>query len=344
MNTLTNRLLEGDKIPDVFIRSRIRQLLRQRLRDCRKPTAETQQAHLLEIIAQLKASPIAIETRAANEQHYEVPTAFFQYVMGRHMKYSCCYWDADTKDLSTAEQRALQITVERAELRDGMEILELGCGWGSLTMFMAAAFPNARITAVSNSGTQRAYITQTCAERGLHNVEVITADMNTFHTDRSFDRVVSVEMFEHMRNYRELMHRISQWLKQDGKLFVHIFTHVEYTYFFDVVDDSDWMSKYFFSGGIMPSDDLLLYFNEHMVLDKHWHWDGTHYGKTAEAWLQHQDMHRKEIMPIMEQTYGREQSVKWWVYWRIFFMACAELWNYRNGREWIVSHYLFEKR
>lgn len=344
MNTIVQRLLEGDRIPDRLIRTRIRSLLRQRLQDETKPTAEAQQQHLMEVIAQLKASPIAIATREANEQHYEVPTEFFRYVMGDHMKYSCCYWDADTRTLTDAERRALEITCNRAELANGMDILELGCGWGSLTLFMAARYPGANITAVSNSATQRAWIEQCCAERGLTNVQVITADMNVFDTERRFDRVVSVEMFEHMRNYQLLLQKIHTWLKADGKLFVHIFTHRDITYFFDVVDERDWMSKYFFTGGVMPSDDLLFYFNDHMTVCDHWHWDGTHYGKTAEAWLQNQDAHRKEIMPIMEQTYGRDLAVKWWVYWRIFFMACAELWNYRDGKEWFVSHYLFKKK
>lgn len=344
MNTIVQRLLESDRIPDRLIRTRIRSLLRQRLQDETRPTAEAQQQHLMEVIAQLKASPIAIATREANEQHYEVPTDFFRYVMGEHMKYSCCYWDADTRTLTDAERRALEITCARAALANGMDILELGCGWGSLTLFMAAQYPGANITAVSNSATQRAWIEQCCAERGLTNVQVITADMNVFDTERRFDRVVSVEMFEHMRNYQLLLQKIHTWLKPDGRLFVHIFTHRDITYFFDVVDERDWMSKYFFTGGVMPSDDLLFYFNDHMTVCDHWHWDGTHYGKTAEAWLVNQDAHRKEIMPILEQTYGRDQAVKWWVYWRIFFMACAELWNYRAGKEWFVSHYLFKKK
>lgn len=335
--------MERDLIPDYLIRSRIRSLLRKRLADERKPTAAQQQQHLMDLVADLRKAPIAIATAEANEQHYEVPTAFFRYVMGRHMKYSCCYYAPGVVDLSEAEEKALDITCSRAGLQDGMEILELGCGWGSLTLFMAARFPNARITAVSNSATQRAWIMQCCAERNLHNVEVLTQDMNVFFLDKQFDRVVSVEMFEHMRNYEKLLEKISRMLKPDGQLFVHIFTHKDLTYFFDVVDESDWMSKYFFTGGVMPSDDLLLYFNDHLTVTNHWQWDGTHYAKTSEAWLQNMDAHKKEIIPILTETYGQQNATKWWVYWRIFFMACAELWNYDNGREWMVSHYLFKK-
>lgn len=343
MSSLTDKLVERAIVPDFLIRNRIRQLLRKRLADEYRSTAAEQQHHLMDVIATLRKSPIAIATAEANEQHYEVPTAFFRYVMGKHMKYSCCFYAPGVNDLSTAEAAALEITCLRAGLQDGMDILELGCGWGSLTLFMAARYPNARITAVSNSATQKAWIMQCCAERGLHNVEVITQDMNVFFLEKQFDRVVSVEMFEHMRNYTLLFEKISRMLKPDGRLFVHIFTHKEYTYFFDVVDDTDWMSKYFFTGGVMPSDDLFFYFNEHMTITDHWVWDGTHYAKTSEAWLQNMDAHKKEIMPILQETYGADQAVKWWMYWRIFFMACAELWNFDNGREWMVSHYLFKK-
>lgn len=343
MNKIIERLLENDHVPDFLIRKKIVQLLEVRLKDETLANRELQQAHLMNIIAELKQSPIAIETRAANEQHYEVPTTFFKMVMGQHMKYSSCYWTPETKTLSEAETLALEKTCAHAELQDGLQILELGCGWGSLSMFMAAKYPNAQITGVSNSATQKAYIDATCAQRGLKNVRIITADMNVFALDEKFDRVVSVEMFEHMRNYRLLLKKINNMLTDDGKLFVHIFTHKEFTYYFDVVNDDDWMSKYFFTGGIMPSDDLLFYFNEDLKVQKHYHWDGTHYQKTAEAWLQNMDAHKAEIMPILASTYGKENATKWWVYWRIFFMACAELWGYKNGNEWFVSHYLFTK-
>ncbi|HRF77386.1 MAG TPA: cyclopropane-fatty-acyl-phospholipid synthase family protein [Chitinophagales bacterium] len=343
MNKTIDKLLTKDVIPDFLIRQNIRKLLRQRLIDETKPNQELQQQHLMRIVDELKKSPIAIETKAANEQHYELPTAFFQLVMGKHMKYSSCYWNASTPDLTAAENLALEKTCAHAELENGMKILELGCGWGSLTMFMAAKFPDAQITGVSNSATQKQYIDKTCAERGLKNVRIITADMNVFSLDEQFDRVVSVEMFEHMRNYELLMQKIARMLTAEGKLFVHIFTHQLFTYYFDVIDESDWMSKYFFTGGIMPSDDLLLYFNNDLKIQHHYHWDGTHYEKTANCWLENMDKNRNTIMPILSDTYGADQATKWWVYWRIFFMACAELWGYNKGREWFVSHYLFVK-
>ena len=340
---MINKFLENNFIPDSMIRMRIRNLLSERLKQETKATQELQQEHFMFIINELKNSPIAIETKAANEQHYELPTQFFQYVMGKNMKYSSCYWKSDTITLDEAEDNALEITCSHADLRNGMKILELGCGWGSLTMYMAKKYPLSQITGVSNSASQKIYIDQCCRERGLNNVQIITIDMNVFETENTFDRVVSVEMFEHMRNYQKLLAKIDRFLTPEGKLFVHIFTHKEFTYYFDVVDENDWMSKYFFTGGIMPSDDLLLYFNDHFKIKEHWHWDGIHYEKTSNAWLKNMDAHKKEILPILQEVYGKNQTTKWWVYWRIFFMACAELWGYKNGKEWFVSHYLFEK-
>lgn len=339
-----DKLLEKNKVPDSLIRIGIRNLLKQRLKDENKGNTEAQQAHLMQLIDELKASPIAINTQEANEQHYEVPTQFYQYCLGKHLKYSSGYWKDGVKDIDTSEKDMLEITCERAELKDGQDVLELGCGWGSLSLFMSAKFPKSNFTVVSNSRTQKIYIDEQAKLRGINNLTVITININDFTLDKTFDRVVSVEMFEHMRNYQKLMHKVSTLLKPEGKLFVHIFTHKEYAYKFEVIDDTDWMSKYFFTGGIMPSDDLLLYFNEHLGIQKHWHVSGMHYNKTSEAWLQNMDKHKAEIMPLFEQTYGKENAVKWWVYWRIFYMACAELWAYNNGEEWIVSHYLFTKK
>ena len=238
----------------------------------------------------------------------------------------------------------LELTCMRAGLRNGQQVLELGCGWGSLSLFMASRFPESTFTVVSNSGSQKEYIDQQALERGLSNLHVITADINQFHTALTFDRVVSVEMFEHMHNYELLLSKTSGFLKEDGKLFVHIFCHKNLAYKFDVVDETDWMSKYFFTGGIMPSDHLLLYFNSDVTIEKHWCLSGIHYSKTSEAWLKNMDAHKSRIMPLFEKTYGKENALKWWVYWRIFFMACAELWGYNGGEEWIVSHYLFKKK
>ena len=339
-----NSLLEKNKIPDSLFRVGIRKLLKQRLLDENKGNVEAQQAHLMQLIEELKASPIAINTQEANEQHYEVPTQFYKYCLGKHLKYSSGYWNEGVTDIDTSEKDMLELTCQRADLQNGQDVLELGCGWGSLSLFMAAKFPKSNFTVVSNSRTQKIYIDEQAQQRGINNLTVITININDFVLDKTFDRVVSVEMFEHMRNYQKLMHKVATLLKADGKLFVHIFTHKEYAYKFEVIDETDWMSKYFFTGGIMPSDDLLLYFNEHLSIAKHWHVSGTHYAKTSEAWLQNMDKHKTEIIPLFEQTYGKENAVKWWVYWRIFYLACAELWAYNKGEEWIVSHYLFSKK
>ena len=339
-----DKLVEQDKVPDVILRQGIRKLLKQRLVDENKGSVELQQAHLSSLIEQLKASPIAVNTVDANQQHYEVPTQFYQYCLGKNLKYSCGYWKNGVKDLDTSENDMLELTCLRAELQNGQQVLELGCGWGSLSLYMSAKYPGSTFKVVSNSRTQKEYIDQQAKERGITNLEVITADMNTFSIDEKFDRVVSVEMFEHMRNYKLLLAKVESFLVDTGKLFIHIFTHKEYAYLFEVIDDSDWMSKYFFTGGIMPSDDLMFYFNDNLLVEKHWHVNGTHYAKTSEAWLVNMDNHKEQIMPLFEDTYGKEEAVKWWVYWRLFYLACAELWNYNEGNEWIVSHYLFHKR
>ncbi len=342
---LSMSLVEKGLVPDAVIRHGIRRLLAQRLIEEDKGDPELQQAHLMQLVEQLRQSPVAIETSAANEQHYEVPAAFYQQVLGKHLKYSSCYYQPGVTSLDEAEAEMLRITVERAQLKNGERILELGCGWGSLSLYMAAKYPESQITGVSNSHSQREFIMAQAKARGLSNLEIITCDANVleFARDRQFDRVVSVEMFEHMRNYQTLLRRISTWLKPGGTLFVHIFTHREYAYPFEVRDESDWMAKYFFTGGIMPSDDLLLYFQDDFKLRNHWQVNGQHYQKTAEAWLANMDVHREQIMPVFIHAYGAAQSLKWWNYWRVFFMSCAELWGYNQGREWLVSHYLFEK-
>lgn len=333
-----NTLLEKDKIPDFLIRIGIRRLLKQRLHD-----EGSQKQNLPKLIEELKHSPIAIETKAANEQHYEVPTEFYQYCLGPHLKYSSGYWKEGVTDIETSERDMLELTCERAQLQNGQEVLELGCGWGSLSLFMSAKFPQSNFTVISNSGTQKIYIDEQARQRGIKNLTVITADINQFNTDHKFDRVVSVEMFEHLRNYRLLFQRIASWMKDDAKMFVHIFTHKEYTYKFEVKDDTDWMSRYFFTGGIMPSNDLFSYFDDDLKITDQWIVNGMHYSKTSEAWLKNMDAHKHEIIPLFEKTYGKEQALKWWVYWRIFYMACAELWGFNNGNEWMVCHYLFEK-
>lgn len=344
MSTI-NAILARDILPDAMIRLGIRQRLAETLREHRKPTVEAQRAALMQYIAGLKTMPVAIATQEANEQHYEVPTRFYQLVLGPHLKYSSGYWPDERTTFAESEAAMLRLTCERAELQDGQRILELGCGWGSLSLWMAAQYPNAQITSVSNSRTQKQFIDAEAAKRGLTNLTVITANMIGFQGvgDGVFDRCVSVEMFEHMKNYQELLRRVSTWLKPGGKLFVHIFTHREYAYHYEVRSDDDWMAKYFFTGGQMPSDDLLLYFQEHLKIEDHWCVSGLHYSKTSEAWLANMDANRAEILPLFAETYGRDQVTRWWVWWRLFFLACAELWGYRGGEEWIVSHYRFVK-
>ena len=339
-----DKLLDKDLIPDFLLRIGIRRLLKQRLKDEKKENKEAQQKHLLNLVEELKNSPIAIETKAANEQHYEVPTQFYQYCLGKHLKYSSGFWKEGVKDIDTSEKDMLDITCERAELQNGQEVLELGCGWGSLSLFMSAKFPKSNFTVVSNSRTQKIYIDEQAKLRRINNLTVLTIDINNFNIDKKFDRVVSVEMFEHLRNYKLLFNKIASLLKDDGKMFVHVFTHKTYAYKFEVIDDTDWMSKYFFTGGIMPSNDLFSYFNDDLKIVDQWIVNGTHYSKTSEAWRQNMDKHKTEIIPLFEKTYGKENATKWWVYWRIFYMACAELWGYDKGNEWMVVHYLFTKK
>lgn len=334
-------LLHRDLVPDFLIRSGIRKLLRQRLSEQEALYADPQ--YESKLVSSFRGAPIALHTAEANEQHYEVPTEFYLKSLGPHLKYSGCWWNETTKALSDAEHDMLSLYCERAQLAEGQQVLELGCGWGSLSLFMAARYPGSTFTVVSNSRTQKLFIDGQAEQRGIRNLTVVTTDMNDFTTTQKFDRVVSIEMFEHMRNHAELLRRIAGWLKDDGKLFIHIFTHKKYTYLFEVKDESDWMSKYFFTGGMMPGDRYLYAFPEHLQVREHWIVNGTHYQKTAEAWLQNMDRNKAVIMPLFEKTYGADQAKKWWVYWRIFFMACAELWGYNKGEEWLVSHYLLSK-
>lgn len=336
-------LLEKNLLPDWIIRIGIRRLLAERIEIETCDNIEDQRERLLAMVHELRQSPIAIETKAANEQHYEVPTGFYQYCLGKRLKYSSGYWNSETQTLDDAEEGMLKLSCQRAQLRDGQQILELGCGWGSLSLWMAEKYPASQIVGVSNSRTQKQFIDQQARERGLENLEIITCDMNVFDIDRTFDRVVSVEMFEHMKNYDRLLENVSRWLNPGGKLFVHIFAHREFAYHFVARDASDWMARYFFTGGIMPSVDLLLYFQKDLKIENQWSVSGTHYQKTAESWLENMDRHEREIRPLLAQVYGKDQETRWWVYWRVFYMACAELWGYRGGNEWLVAHYLFSK-
>ena len=343
--SITENLLEKGVLPDALIRFGIRQRLTSTLREKRPEEVEARQRALQDHIEGLKRSPIAINTEDANEQHYELPTPFFQLCLGRHLKYSSGWWDETTRTLDEAEAAMLKLTCERAELQDGQRILELGCGWGSLSLWMAEHYPNARITSVSNSSTQKEFIDGQAAQRGLKNLTVRTANMIAYQGegDAVFDRVVSVEMFEHMKNYAELLQRIATWLKPGGKLFVHIFTHRDTAYHYEAANEREWLARYFFAGGQMPSHDLLLHFQDDLKIEQQWAVNGTHYEKTANAWLANMDSSKEAVSALLRATYGESNAAKWRMRWRVFFMACAELWGCRAGNEWHVSHYRFAK-
>lgn len=332
------KMADHGLLPDSLIRRGIRQLLAERI-----DSLERQPRSDAEWVTDLSKRPLAESTDAANAQHYEIPASYFKTVLGPHLKYSCGYWPEANTDLATSEATMLQLTCERADLRAGQQILELGCGWGSLSLWMAAHYPESQITALSNSHSQRAYIESQALARGLHNLRVITSDINDFQPDCSFDRIVSVEMFEHVRNHRRLFTQIRDWLNPGGQLFVHIFSHRSHVYLFDAKGPKDWMSRYFFTGGIMPSVNLLPIAAEGILsLDEKWVVNGNHYSRTLEAWLKKQDENTDAVMNTFRECYGAAAKV-WFQRWRIFYMACSELFAYRDGEEWPVVHYRFQK-
>ncbi len=336
-------LAERALLPDGLIRVGIRRLLARRVRDGARRDTTQQQVALREFVRQLRKSPIAIETDAANVQHYEVPTAFFQQVLGPRLKYSCCYYASPETGLVAAEEEMLDLFCRRAGLQDGMRVLELGCGWGSLCLWIAEKYPTCSVLAVSNSRTQREYICSRCRELGLRSVDVVTANVAEFDTPHRFDRVLSVEMFEHIRNYERLMARIAGWLDPGGKLAVHIFCHRNMAYFFETEGKDDWMGRHFFTGGIMPSQELLLHFQQDLVIEDLWTVPGIHYARTLEDWLGRCDERHGQLLPLFQSDLGLVEGKRQLQRWRMFFMACAELFAYRGGNEWFVSHYLFAK-
>jgi len=337
------KLAEKKLIPDFIIRQGIRNLLKKRIQSLVSNNSEKNIQNKIQFIEEMNLSSIAVLPELANEQHYEIPEEFYKYSLGKHKKYSSCYWNEKTKNLDEAELLSLKLTSQHAQLINGLNILELGCGWGSLTLWMAKQYPKSKITAVSNSSSQRLHILKQAKKRKLKNISVITEDMNTFNPKVKYDRVVSVEMIEHMRNHKKLFQKIASWLKQDGLFFMHIFVHKSQPYLFEVQESDDWMSQYFFSGGMMPSEDLPLFFQNDLKIIDQWSWSGVHYEKTANAWLKNIDLNKNKVMPVLEDIYGEKDSKKWFQRWRIFFMSCAELWGYENGKEWKVVHYLFKK-
>lgn len=347
---MLERIIDSGLVPERILRAGIRAICALRLRD----EARRGPRYFNSLLAMLRGSAIAVDTEAANAQHYEVPAAFFARVLGPHLKYSSAYWPAGVATLADAEAAMLALTAERAGLADGQRVLDLGCGWGSLTLWAAARFPHSQITAVSHSRSQGGYILDQARRRGLTNVKVHTADIRQLVMPRApasngharpdgelapgtFDRVVSIEMFEHMRNYAALLGRISEWLTADGALFVHIFAHRDYAYLYEDSGESDWMTRTFFTGGIMPSTHLLHHFEDDLVIADEWRLDGTHYARTAEAWHANLLAQRAELSELLG---GRAQVERW----RVFFLACAELFGYHGGSEWLVAHYLFRRR
>lgn len=337
-------LAERGLLPDRLIRLGIRRLCAQRLREGRAGDSATAWDRFMDGVDELRTSPVAIHTDAANAQHYELPPRFFELCLGKRLKYSSCYFPHGDETLDQAEEAMLTLYAERAQLADGQDILELGCGWGSLTLWMAQHYPQSHITAVSNSAPQREFILRRCRELSLHNAHVITQDVNRLELAAAqFDRCVSIEMFEHMRNYEILLGRIATWLRPAGKLFVHIFCHRELMYPFQTHGDDNWMGRYFFTGGLMPAADTLLWFQRDLAIERQWRLSGTHYAKTAEAWLANQDRHRDQVLRVLEPAYGADAR-RWHQRWRMFWMACAELFGYTGGNEWMVAHYRFAKR
>ena len=334
------RAAESELLPDRVLRFGIRRLLAGRLR-ITEPERSADEIH--RFLERVESGPIALVPDKANAQHYEVPAEFFQFMLGPALKYSSCYWEGATQDLGSAEKNSLDRTCENALLSDGQRVLELGCGWGSLTLHMATRFPNSEIVAVSNSAGQRGYILEKARQAGLKNLEVITADINDFEPQGTFDRVVSVEMFEHLRNHALMLQRIERWLREEGRLLVHIFVTSGHPYLFEDEGEDDWMARNFFSGGVMPSDDLLLRYQNELVVERQWRWSGVHYQRTLEAWLARLDERREQAEGCLARS-GEAQPKVAAQRWRMFLMACSELFGYDGGRQWYVSHYRFRKR
>ncbi len=332
-------LAERGRLPEFALRSGIRRLLRGRLRQIGGGGEKAIARRREELLAAMRQGPIAVATDEANEQHYEVPAEFFRRVLGARLKYSGCYWPDGIDTLDAAEEAMLKLTCERAGVEDGMEILDLGCGWGSLSLWLAERYPASRILAVSNSAGQRRFIERRAAERGLAGLQAVTSNINDFRPGRRFDRVLSVEMFEHMRNYRQLMGRIAGWLAPEGRLFVHVFCHRERPYLFEHDGGADWMARHFFTGGLMPSADLFLEFRDDLEVEDSWLVSGRHYERTARAWQRRLESDRAAVVELFTDVYGAAGARRWYQRWRLFFLACAELFAYNGGDEWLVGHY-----
>lgn len=335
---LPTLLAERRLLPDSLIRWGIQNQLKQH-----SLLLENQSKSDSWWIEKLSRGPIAECTDTSKEQHYEVPTEYFKTVLGSHLKYSACFWNESTPSLEMAEANMLRLSCEHAELKNGQAVLELGCGWGSLSLWMAEHYPQSSITAMSHSKTQKAYIDSEIKRRGLANLTVITSDINDFEPNRQYDRIVSVEMFEHLRNHSLLFEHLNHWLKDDGRIFIHIFAHQKENYLFEVEHKRDWMAEYFFTGGMMPSINLLPTAAKQFKELNRWEINGMHYSKTLEAWLSKQDQQESTVMKHFSNAYGDDAKL-WIQRWRIFYLACSELFAYNEGKEWLVMHYLLAKR
>jgi len=337
MSNLGIKLTELGVIPESILRVAIKKLIQKRLLEI-PVNSEVRKSQKANFIEELQSSPIALSTKIANEQHYEVPPAFFQEIMGAHLKYSCGLFDKNTISLDEAEENMLQLYIERLDIKNNQKILDLGCGWGSFSLYAAAKFPNSTFVAVSNSNDQIEFINNTAAARSLENIKAIKQDMNNLSLDESFDRIISIEMFEHMRNYGALLKKLRNYLHNNGKMFVHIFTHRDHPYPYEIRGPSDWMSKYFFTSGLMPSHDIFSYFEEDLVVEQSWKINGSHYARTCNLWLENHYKNKKTILDIFTGHYPNPRQ--WFVRWQLFFLACEKLFAYNEGKEWFVSHYL----
>ncbi len=333
------RLLNGE-LDERTLRGLVQFGLRRLLAERDREDVEARSARLSALEHELRAGPVALETEAANLQHYEVPAAFFRLVLGSRLKYSSGYWPPGVESLDQAEEAALSLVCERARIEDGQDVLDLGCGWGAFLLYAAERFPGCRLSGLTNSATQKSFVEAEAARRGLANVSVIRADVSAFEATRTFDRVVSIEMLEHLRNYQRLLAKVASWLAADGRLFVHVFSHVRHAYLFE----DDWIGRHFFTGGLMPSDDLLLHFADDLAVEGHWRLSGRHYQRTAEAWLANLDSRRDEALAVLAEAHGAAAAAERCAMWRLFFIVCAESFGFCDGEEWIVSHYLFRPR
>lgn len=331
---LIDRALGTGLVPDGVIRRAARRAARSRTSRELEGGIEAQQERLSDLVGRMSSGPVAEKTDSANTQHYEVPSGFFRTFLGPRLKYSACYWPNSATTLAEAEDYTLELCCQRAGIEDGMDLLDLGCGWGSMTLWMAEQFPGSRILAVSNSSTQRESIEADARNRGLGNIEVVTADANEFDPGRKFDRVVSIEMFEHLRNWDLILERIASWLEPGGKMFVHVFSHRRFAYRFA----DSWFADRFFTAGTMPSQELMLWFQRSMRVERRWNFDGTHYARTLEAWLDRLDANPNAALGELAGSSRARRTAL--AQWRVFLMAAAETWNYNDGQDWTVSHYL----